>query len=113
HTEEEKRRSYFESPSGLPLVQHSLAMLLEQHRQGVFSLATIVEKTAHNPARLFGIVDRGFIRDGYFADLVVVDLRAVRRVTRDSLLYRCGWSPLEGETLHSAVEMTVMNGRPV
>jgi dihydroorotase len=111
HTAEEKSRRYFEAPSGLPLVQHSLAMLLEQHRQGLFSLTTIVEKAAHNPARLFGIVDRGFIREGHFADLAIVDLGATNRVTRDSLLYRCGWSPLEGTTFHSAVHMTVLNGR--
>ena len=111
HTAEEKGRRYFEAPSGLPLVQHSLAMLLEQHRQGLFSLATIVEKAAHNPARLFGIVDRGFLREGYFADLAIVDLGATRRVTRESLLYRCGWSPLEGTEFHSAVDMTVLNGR--
>jgi len=111
HTEEEKGRRYFDAPSGLPLVQHSLAMLLEQHRLGLFSLPTIVEKTAHNPARLFNIVGRGFIREGYFADLAVVDLGATSRVTRDSLLYRCGWSPLEGTTFHSALRMTILNGR--
>lgn len=111
HTLEEKSRRYFEAPSGLPLVQHSLVMLLEQHRAGLLSLATIVEKTAHNPARLFGIVDRGFIREGWYADLAVVDLAAATRVTSDSVLYRCGWSPLEGETFHSAVHMTVLNGR--
>jgi dihydroorotase len=113
HTLEEKRRGYFDAPSGLPLVQHSLAMLLEQHRQGVFSLGTIVEKAAHSPARLFGIVDRGFIREDSFADLVVVDLNRKQRITPDSLLYRCGWSPLEGTTLHSAVHLTLLNGEPV
>ncbi len=113
HTAEEKSRRYFDAPSGLPLVQHSLPMLLEQHRQGLFGLATIVEKMAHNPARLFGIAERGFLREGYFADLAIVDLGAVRKVTRDSLLYRCGWSPLEGQVLHSDVRMTVLNGRMV
>lgn len=113
HTLEEKGRGYFDAPSGLPLVQHSLSMLLEQHRAGLFSLPTIVEKTAHNPARLFGIVDRGFIREGYYADLVVVDLSAERRVTANSLLYRCGWSPLEGTLFHSTIRMTVLNGRIV
>src|SRR5690606_34774908 len=76
HTLEEKARPYFEAPSGLPLVQHSLLMLLEQHRQGRLTLPTIVEKTAHNPARLFNIVDRGFVREGGFADLAIVDLDA-------------------------------------
>jgi dihydroorotase len=113
HTLEEKARKYFEAPSGLPLVQHSLGMLLEQHRQGAFSLATIVEKAAHNPARLFGIVDRGFVREGYFADLAIVDLGSSTRVTREQILYKCGWSPLEGETLHSTVTMTLVNGFPV
>ena len=113
HTLEEKGRRYFEAPSGLPLVQHSLPMLLEQHRQGLLTLPTIVEKTAHNPARLFGIVDRGFVREGYFADLAVVDLERETTVDRASVLYKCGWSPLEGATLRGRVAMTVLNGRIV
>src|SRR5690606_34882674 len=103
----------FEAPSGLPLVQHSLAMLLEQHRAGLFSLETIVEKSAHNPARRFRIVDRGFIREGYFADLAIIDLAASASVTEDRILYKCGWSPLLGTTFHSELFMTVLNGRPV
>ncbi|HEX7081113.1 MAG TPA: dihydroorotase [Gammaproteobacteria bacterium] len=110
HTREEKSRKYFEAPSGLPLVQHSLAMLLEQHRAGLLSLTAIVEKAAHNPARLFRIVDRGFIGEGCFADLVVVDLDAETKVTPDRLLYRCGWSPLAGTVFRSAVKMTLVNG---
>ncbi len=113
HTAEEKARGYFDAPSGLPLVQHSLAMLLELHRDGRFSLPTLVEKAAHNPARLFGITDRGFIREGYFADLAIVDLGRSTRVTSENVLYRCGWSPLEGTTFHSAVHMTWLNGEPV
>jgi dihydroorotase len=113
HTLEEKGRSYLEAPSGLPLVQHFLPMLLELRRGGHFRLEQIVEKAAHNPARLFGIVGRGFIREGYFADLVVVDLDAEEPVTRDSLLYKCGWSPLEGETLHSRVLLTILGGEIV
>ena len=113
HTLEEKARPYFEAPSGLPLVQHSLLMLLEQHRQGRLTLPTIVEKTAHNPARLFNIVDRGFVREGGFADLAVVDLDARTTVDRPSVRYKCGWSPLEGETFGAAVTLTVLNGRVV
>jgi dihydroorotase len=113
HTLEEKARGYFDAPSGLPLVQHFLPMLLELRRSGHISLEQIVEKAAHNPARLFGIADRGFIREGYFADLAVVDVNAEHLVTRDSLLYKCGWSPLEGEVLHSRVLLTVLGGEIV
>ena len=113
HTLEEKARPYFEAPSGLPLVQHSLLMLLEQHRQGLLTLPTIVEKTAHNPARLFRIADRGFVREGGFADLAVVDCDARTTGDRASVRYKCGWSPLEGETLGAAVTMTVLNGQIV
>ena len=113
HTLEEKGRNYFEAPSGLPLVQHFLGMMLELRRAGHLSLEQIVEKAAHNPARLFQIVDRGFIREGYFADLVVVDLEASERITADGVLYKCGWSPLEGTTLGSAVHMTLLGGEIV
>jgi dihydroorotase len=90
-----------------------LPALLEQHHQGLFSLEKIVEKTAHNPAKLFHVVDRGFIREGYFADLVVVDLDAQTVVTPEQVLYRCGWSPFEGQTFRGAVDMTVLNGAVV
>lgn len=113
HTLEEKGRSYFEAPSGLPLVQHSLLMLLEQHAQGLFTLPKVVEKAAHNPALLFSIVDRGFIREGYYADLVAVDLAARTRVDSAQVRYKCGWSPLEGMELRGAVTLTVLNGTPV
>ena len=113
HTLEEKSRGYFEAPSGLPLVQHSLLMLLEQHAQGLFTLPKIVEKAAHNPAVLFGIAERGFIREGYYADLVAVDLAAVTRVDAAQVRYKCGWSPLEGTDLRGAIVMTVLNGVPV
>jgi dihydroorotase len=113
HTLEEKARGYFEAPSGLPLVQHSLLMLLEQHAEGLISLPTIVQKAAHNPAVLFGIAERGFIREGYYADLVAVDLGRVTRVDKTELRYKCGWSPLEGTELRAAVALTVLNGLPV
>ncbi|HEY8520343.1 MAG TPA: dihydroorotase [Gammaproteobacteria bacterium] len=111
HTLEEKGRGYFDAPSGLPLVQHSLLMLLDLHRQGFLTLPQIVEKAAHNPARLFGIVDRGFLREGYFADVAVVDLERTTTVTRKQILYRCGWSPLESAVLRAAVTLTLVNGR--
>jgi dihydroorotase len=113
HTLEEKNRDYFHAPSGLPLVQQFLPMLLELAREGHLSLTQVVEKAAHNPARLFGIVDRGFIREGSIADLAVVDLEAADVVEADKLLYKCGWSPLEGETLHSKVLMTLLGGEIV
>lgn len=113
HTLDEKAQNYFEAPSGLPLVQHSLAMMLELRRGGHLSLEQIVEKAAHNPARLFQIVDRGFIREGYHADLVVVGLNAPQQIDRDDVLYKCGWSPLEGTTLGSSVEMTILAGEIV
>lgn len=113
HTLEEKAKPYFESPSGLPLVQHSLLMLLEQHREGLYSLPKIVEKAAHNPAVLFGVADRGFVREGYFADLVAVDLAATTHVDSQQVRYKCGWSPFEGYTFHSSVALTVLNGTVV
>ena len=113
HTLEEKSQDYFRAPSGLPLVQHSLGMMLELRRDGHLSLEQIVEKAAHNPARLFGIVDRGFIREGYIADLAVVDLGAEERIEPDGLRYKCGWSPLQGITLRSKVLMTILGGEIV
>jgi dihydroorotase len=113
HTLEEKARGYFEAPSGLPLVQHSLLMLLDQHAQGLFSLPKIVEKAAHNPAVLFGIAERGFVREGYFADLVAVDLEAVTRVDAAQVRYKCAWSPFEGTEFRGSVALTVLNGVPV
>lgn len=113
HTLEEKSQSYFRAPAGLPLVQHSLQILLEQHRAGRISLEQIVEKTAHNPARVFRVAERGFLREGYFADLVVVEPDHPVRVTPESLYYKCGWSPFEGVTFGSSVAMTLLNGEIV
>lgn len=113
HTLEEKAASYFKAPSGLPLVQHSLGMMLELRRDGHLSLEQVVEKAAHNPARLFRIVDRGFVREGYFADLAIVDLEAEERVDAAQVLYKCGWTPLQGTTLRSKVLMTILGGEIV
>lgn len=110
HTLAEKRQSYFAAPAGLPLVQHSLQMLLDHHRAGRLSLEQIVQKAAHTPARLFGLEDRGYLREGYFADLAVVDLNRPQRVTPQSLHYKCGWSPLAGHEFSATVAMTVVNG---
>lgn len=113
HTMEEKQKPYFQSMSGAPIVQHSLPIMLEFFKQGQISLEKIVEKMCHNPARLYGIEKRGFVREGYFADLVIVDLDAAWTVSKENILYKCGWSPLEGTTFHSKVTHTFVNGNLV
>ena len=113
HTLEEKSRPYFEAPAGLPLVQHSLQMLMECHLAGKIPLTCIPEKAAHNPAILFGVAARGFVREGYFADLVAVDVNEPEVVAADGLAYKCGWSPLEGERFRSSIHMTMLNGEVV
>jgi len=111
HTLEEKGRDYFNAPAGLPLVQHALPMLLELVHDGHLPLELAVEKFAHAPARLFGVVERGYLREGYFADLVLVDLDSTVQVRREDVLYKCGWSPIEGQRLRSRVVATFVNGR--
>ena len=111
HTWQEKQRPYFEAPSGLPLVQDALPSLLEHVHRGDLSLPQIVEKTSHAPARLFNIRDRGYIREGYWADLVLVDLDRTHVVENKNVICRCGWSPFEGYSFRSTVEMTMVNGR--
>jgi len=113
HTIEEKGQSYLQVPSGGPLVQHALPALLEMHQRGQLTLAQITEKTAHAVARCFGIEKRGFIRPGYFADLVLVDLNTPTAVTRENILYKCGWSPFEGHTFPSSVRTTWVSGHKV
>jgi dihydroorotase len=110
HTLEEKQKPYFQSMSGAPLVQHSLNCLLEFYAQGKISLEKIVEKMCHNPAILYRIKERGYIREGYFADLTLVDLNSEWTVSKENILYKCGWSPLEGTTFHSKVLSTWVNG---
>jgi dihydroorotase len=113
HTQEEKDNTYFNAPSGGPLVQHALVALLEFYHQGKVSLEWIVNKMCHAPATCFQLKERGYIRPGYFADLVVVDLEKSWQVEKDNILYDCGWSPFEGETFKSTVTKTFVNGNLV
>jgi dihydroorotase len=113
HTLEEKSKPYLQASSGGPLVQHALPALLELVKQGVFSYETVVTKMAHAPATLFSIKDRGFIREGYFADLVLVAPDSSNLVTKDNVLYKCGWSPFEGTTFSHKVISTYVNGQKV
>jgi dihydroorotase len=113
HTKEEKANSYLKAPSGGPLVQHSLAVMLELWHRKIFSVEKIVEKMCHNPALIFNIEKRGFIREGYKADLCLVDPGNPWTVTKENLLYKCGWSPFEGTTFKSKVVMTFLNGTNV
>lgn len=111
HTREEKARDYFAAPSGLPLVQHALPILFELARRGEIGVTTIVERACHAPALCFGIAERGFLREGYFADLTLIDPQAPTTVTPASILYKCGWSPFEGETFPVRVDATWVNGQ--
>ena len=110
HTFEEKSASYFYAPAGLPLVQHALQMTLEHVHQGRFSINQVVQKTSHSVADLFGVHERGYIREGYFADLVLVDPTITSKVRREDILYKCGWSPLEGYEFQSSIRATFVNG---
>jgi dihydroorotase len=113
HTFEEKSRAYFQAPSGGPMVQHSLTAMLEFYHKGEITLEQVVEKMCHNPAILFRVEKRGFIRKGYFADLVLVNLHDRWTVEKEGLYYKCGWSPMEGETFSSRVKTTFVNGHKV
>ena len=110
HTLEEKSGSYFNTPAGLPLVQHALPMLFDLARRGEISHELIVDKACHAPADLFGVIDRGYIREGYFADLVIVDVEKPYEVTKENILYKCKWSPFEGHTFMSSIQTTIVNG---
>uniref|UniRef100_UPI0025C087D3 amidohydrolase family protein n=1 Tax=Maribacter sp. TaxID=1897614 RepID=UPI0025C087D3 len=110
HTLEEKDNVYTKAPSGGPLVQHALPALLQKYKEGVISLEKIAEKMCHNPARLFEIEKRGFIKEGFFADLVVVNTNDAWKVTKENIAYKCGWSPFEGNTFSSKVTHTFVNG---
>ena len=110
HTLEEKNKSYFKSPSGGPLVQHALPAMLEFVKNGKINIEKIVEKMCHNPAICFKIENRGFIREGYFADLVLVNLNDPWKVKKENILYKCGWSPFEGEIFNAKITHTLING---
>lgn len=110
HTLEEKSRPYAQAPSGGPLVQHALQALLDMVKQGKLTLEQLVQKTAHNTATLFQIESRGYIREGYWADLVLVDLNRPYTVAKDNILSKCGWSPFEGHTFSATVAHTIVSG---
>tara|TARA_B100000768_G_scaffold179753_1_gene198110 strand:+ start:668 stop:2008 length:1341 start_codon:yes stop_codon:yes gene_type:complete len=111
HTLEEKNNNYIKAPSGGPLVQHAIIALFEKVKQGVISIEKAVEKTSHNPAKLFKIKKRGFIKKGFFADLVLVDVNKPQTVSKKNILYKCGWSPFEGTKFSSTITHTFVNGK--
>lgn len=113
HTLEEKSRPYAEAPSGGPLVQFALQALLDFYHQGKLSLEDLVQKTAHNTATCFQVENRGYIREGYWADFALVDLNKDYTVTKDKILSKCGWSPFEGHTFKSSIEYTLVSGNIV
>ena len=113
HTAEEKAKPYLNAPAGLPLVQHSLNMMLELYHQGKISIEKIVEKMCHAPADCFRVSERGYIREGYFADLVLFDTRSRWTVAPENIYYKCGWSPLEGFAFTGRVHKTFVNGNLV
>ncbi len=110
HTIEEKNNPYFSAPSGGPLVQHALQAMLELEKQGVISLELLVEKMCHAPAKIFQIEKRGFLRKGYKADIVIIDRSESQVIEKENILYKCKWSPFEGEIFHSKIEKTFVNG---
>lgn len=113
HTMEEKNKPYLESPSGLPLVQHPLLMMLTLARENDWDLPFVAHKMAHAPAICFNVIDRGFLREGYYADMVLIDPDQKTEVVKDQLYYKCGWSPLEGKTLQGKILSTWVNGKQV
>lgn len=110
HTLEEKTSVYTKAPSGGPLVQHALVAMIEMYHKDKISLPKIAEKMAHNPAILFDVEKRGYVKEGYYADLVIVDINNPWTVNKDNILYKCGWSPFEGTTFKSRVTHTILNG---
>lgn len=113
HTIEEKEQPYLKAPSGGPLVQHSIQAMVELYKQGKITLPMMVKKMSHNVADLFRIEKRGYLREGYYADLVLVNLNKEQTVDKSNILYKCGWSPFEGTTFHSVIDKTFVNGHLV
>jgi dihydroorotase len=110
HTISEKGKSYFKAPAGLPLVQHVMLCLFDFAADGKLTLERIVDKTSHAVADIFGVVDRGYVREGYFADLVLVDADRQYTVSSANLLAKCHWSPFEGHTFGASIDTTIVNG---
>jgi dihydroorotase len=113
HSLEEKKKSYFKAPSGGPSIQHSLVAMLELYHQNKITLQALINKMAHAPAGLFNIKERGYIREGYWADLVLVDMDSPWTVSTNNILYKCKWSPFMKQTFQSKVLCTFVNGRKV
>lgn len=113
HTLEEKKLPYFRAAAGIPLVQHGMLMMLEHYKNGRITLEKIAEKMSHAPAVCFKIRERGYVREGYYADLVLIDLDTPTAVHRESLYYKCAWSPFEGHTFPASIHQTFVNGHPV
>ena len=113
HTIEEKNNKYLNCPSGGPMVQHTILSLLQNCEKHGVSIEKIVEKIAHNPATIFKVNNRGFLREGYYADIVLIDTNTPTVVTKESLLYKCGWSPFEGQKFDNSIYKTILNGNVV
>lgn len=113
HTADEKSNTYFKAPAGLPLVQHALPAMFDLAAAGTISLELLVDRTSHAPADIFGVANRGYIREGYFADLVIVDASKPYGVNQSNLLYKCHWSPFEGHEFSSSINTTIVNGEVV
>ena len=113
HTTEEKQNNYLNCPSGGPLVQHGLTAMLEMYHQDKITLEQIIQKMCHAPVECFQIKKRGYVREGFYADLVIADLNSPWTVNRSNILSKCGWSPFEGQTFRSKVTHTFVNGQLV
>ena len=110
HTWDEKQNKYAKAPSGLPLVQHSLQLMLEHAKMGKITVNKVIQKMCHAPADLFGVQKRGYLKEGYHADIVILNPETQVEVSKSNILYKCGWSPLEGEIFTTAIEQTIVSG---